>query len=629
MLWLHDFSLFGGLLLLLVSTTLVESTLVPRHATIVDRDTVQSNYTFIIAGGGVAGLTIADRLTEDPSVSVLVIEAGPFDAGIDGILVPGAYAPYYYFWPNLVTVPQAGLNNRSISTICAQVVGGGSTINAMVFLRGVVEDYNGWGLLGNSGWSWNNMLPYFMKSENFTKPSASLAKTANISWDDTVRGHSGPVQYSYPNYFYPASANWWNAAKSVGLQPVKDPNAGSNPGIFWIPSVLNATTMTRSYARRNHYDRVIASRPNYHVLASNSVSKVLFGGTQAIGVNYLPTAGGNISSVYASKEVILAAGALHTPQILQLSGIGPKKLLNKFGIPLVVDLPGVGQNLQDQSTLTIPYNFSANLFPNSGSMLSNATYNAEQLALYQAHQPSAYTIVSTLSTNIGQLALQDATSAYKQIAAQARARNPADSLPADVDPTVLKGYVAQRNLTIQQFESANVAVGTLHWDTADSALIYHLHPLSRGSVNINSTDPLANPLIDYRTLTDPTDAQLYTALFRKQRQLFLAPSMQVLGPVEAAPFGAQLTTDDQLVAVMRNQIDPSNAHQCCTAAMLPRELGGVVCSDQKVYGVKGLRVADISFWPMETSGAPTATMYAAGERLADVIKKEYCLAGAC
>ncbi|KAK3322055.1 hypothetical protein B0H66DRAFT_553184 [Apodospora peruviana] len=624
-----------AILALLLSPTVLLGTvaqprLVPRHATVVDRQTVNSNYTFIIAGGGIAGLTLADRLTEDSSVTVLVLEAGPFDQGQDGILIPGAFAPYLYFWPNLVTVPQVGLNDRSFPAICAQVVGGGSTINAMVFLRGATVDYDGWESLGNPRHSWDDLFPYFLKSENFTRPSASFAKAGNISWDEAVRAHKGPVKYSYPNYFYPGSANWWNAAKSVGLEPVKDPNApNSKNGIFWFPTVLDVPSMTRSYARRNHYDKVITSRPNYHVLASNTVSKILFRNKQAIGVSYLPTAGGTASSVYASKEVILAAGGLHTPQILQLSGIGPKKLLEKLSIPVVADLPGVGQNLQDQPTLEVPYNFSANVIPNPGTFLTNATYNAEQRAFYDAHQPSAYSIIATLSTNIARVSLQQATAAYKQMVAQARARNPADSLPTDVDATVLEGYKAQRKLILQQFESGSAAIGNLHWGTADSALIYLLKPLSRGSVNINSTDPLAPVVIDYRTATDPADLQVYTALFRKNRQIFAARNMQVLGPTEASPFGAQLTTDAQIATVMRNQVNPSNSHQCCTAAMMPRKLGGVVSSEHEVYGVKGLRVADISFWPTEVSGAPTATMYASAELLADMIKKEYCLDDYC
>ncbi|KAK1783209.1 hypothetical protein QBC45DRAFT_399999 [Copromyces sp. CBS 386.78] len=622
---------FGALLvsLLVACPSLIDATpvRVPRHATVVDSwSAAICNYTFVIAGGGIAGLTLADRLTEDPNVSVLVIDAGPLDQGEDGILVPGSYAPFLYFWPNLMTTPQEGLNNRSVFTPIAQVVGGGSTINAMVFVRGKADDYNKWGAIGNPGLSWNSFLPFFLKSENFTRPDPSFAKAANISWDESVRGNGGPVQYTYPNYYYPGSANWWNAAKSVGLPAIKDPNGGDNLGIYWFPHAVDASTRTRSHSKRNHYDRVKDSRPNYHILPSNMVSKVIFRGTTAVGVEYLPTAGGKAATAYAAKEVILAAGALNTPKILQLSGIGSKNLLQKHEIPVVVDLPGVGSNLQDQLTLKVPYTASNNLFPNSGSIANNATYAAEQRALYDSKKQGAYTIVSTLSTNIAMMSLSQTTSSYKKIVSNARAAAAPYSLSSGVDASVLAGYTVQRKLILEQFDSGKAGIGSLHWNTADGVTIYLNKPLSRGAVTINSTNPLENPLVDYRAVTDPADIEVLTALFRKNRELMTAPDMAALGVAEAAPFGEHITADSELASAFRGAIDPSNAHQCCTAAMMPRALGGVVSSEQKVYGVKGLRVADISYWPFQISGAPTATMYASGERLADSIKREYKLA---
>ncbi|KAI1348770.1 hypothetical protein F5Y01DRAFT_291150 [Xylaria sp. FL0043] len=608
-----------ALVFLLGAITGASAAVVPPHASVVSRQEAENTtYDFIIAGGGIAGLTVADRLTEDLSASVLVVERGPFDQGEDSVLIPGAYPAFQYF-DTLASEPLEALNNRSVDTVCGKVVGGGSVVNAMVYLRGDKTDYDYWGELGNPGWSWDSMFPYFLKGENFTAPNSDFAAQANISWDDSVRGTSGPVKYSYPNYFYPGSANWWNAAKSIGLPIVDDPESGNNLGIFWIPSVLDATTMTRSDARINHYERVKASRPNYHILASTTVSKVLFNGTQAVGVEYLPSAGGDRSNVYATKEVILAAGGVHTPQVLQLSGIGPQALLNELGIAVVQDLPGVGQNLQDQTTLTVEWNFTSNVTPNAGSLDTNATYDAEQRALYDTERKGAYTIVRTLSTNIAQLSLQLTTDNYSAIAAEARSRDPAASLPSDVDPTVLEGYKKQRELMIQQFEEQDAAVGTLYWDTSSSSLIYHLKPLSRGTVNINSTDPLASPVLDYRTATDPIDLALYIALFRRNRELFAAPDMASLGPIEASPFGPQIQTDEEIIEVLREQIIPSNAHQCCTAAMLPRDLGGVVDSEWKVHGVQGLRVADISYWPFQTSGAPTATMYASGEMVREIL----------
>ena len=211
--------------------------------------------------------------------------------------------------------------------------------------------------------------------------------------------------------------------------------------------------------------------------------------------------------------------------------------------------------------------------------------------------------------------MQLVTENYTDIAAEARSQDPAAYLPRDVDPTVLEGYKQQRELIIQQFEGQDAAVGTLYWSTSSTSLIYHLKPLSRGAVKINSTDPLVSPVVDYRTATDPIDLSIYLALFRKNRELFAAPDMASLGPVEASPFGAQVETDDELIAVMRQQINTSNAHQCCTAAMMPFDLGGVVDSEWNVHGVQGLRVADISYWPFQTSGAPTATMYGSGEKV--------------
>ncbi|KAH8807221.1 hypothetical protein F5884DRAFT_880018 [Xylogone sp. PMI_703] len=619
-------------LLLLGGLLLAKAGVIPRFATVVsERDVNESTYDFIIAGAGPSGLTLADRLTEDANVKVLVIEAGPLDKGENFIYVPGFRNPSPYFWPNLNTQPQTELNNQVIPLYCGKVVGGGSTVNSMVFLRATSGDFDAWESLGNRGWGWNEMLQYYKKSENFTLPNPELVTTTNITWDASVRGFSGPVQYTYPNYVYPASANWMAAIESVGVPYREDPSGGSNPGVFALPFSMDATnqTWTRSDARRNHYDRV-DTRPNYHLLTETTVAKITFKNNRATGVEYLPTAGGNLSTVRASKEVIVSAGALHTPQILMLSGIGPRKVLESLQIPVISDLPGVGQNLQDQYTLNVPYTWSNPVFPNSTSLSTNATYNATQYELYLAKKPSAYTISSNLPTNFGFVTLKQlANSTYQSIIAQAKAANPAAHLPSDIDPTVLAGYKAQRELMIQQLQNPNMASGSLNWNTDKTAQVFHLKPLSRGNLTINSTNPLANPVYDLRSATDPIDFKILTAGLRMLRTLMSTPAMAELGPTEVAPYGAQFQTDDEILSVLRAQTGPSAAHQCCTAAMLPRELGGVVDYERKVYGVQGLRVSDISNMPMVLAGPPTATQYATGEKVADMIKHEYCLDGYC
>lgn len=256
---------------------------------------------------------------------------------------------------------------------------------------------------------------------------------------------------------------------------------------------------------------------------------------------------------------------------------------------------------------------SNNVEPNWNSLLENATYDAEQFALYNNFRRGPYTITRTLSTNFISLPLQNLTSDYAKVIDTAHSTgNPGAFLPSDTDPTVVAGYKRQREIMLDQLENG-VSVGGLHWGTADTGHLYLFKPFSRGTVNINSTDPLANPLVDFRAATDPSDLDMAVALVRKARDIMDAPSMRVLGPTEVAPFGPEVQTDDEIKEAVRQTFNPSNGHECCTAAMMPRELGGVVTDQLKVYGVEGLRVADISFWPMPLNGAPSATVYASAE----------------
>lgn len=256
---------------------------------------------------------------------------------------------------------------------------------------------------------------------------------------------------------------------------------------------------------------------------------------------------------------------------------------------------------------------SNNVVPNWNSLVENATYDAEQFALYNTSRQGPYTITRTLSTNFISLPLQNLTSEYAKIIDIAHSiSSPGAYLPPDPDPAVVAGYTRQREIMLNQLENG-VSIGGLHWGTADTGTLYLFKPFSRGTVNINSTDPLANPLVDFRAATDPSDLEVAVALVRKARDIMGAPSMRVLGPTEVAPFGPGVQTDDEIKEAVRQTFNPSNGHECCTAAMMPKELGGVVNDQLKVYGVEGLRVADISSWPMPLNGAPSATVYASAE----------------
>lgn len=410
------------------------------------------------------------------------------------------------------------------------------------------------------------------------------------------------------------------------MRPWKDPNSGNQVGVGWFPTAVDPTNRTRSDAKTAHYDRVRRIRPNYHIVTDTMVSKILFKGTTATGVQYLPSAGGMSLNATASKEVLLAAGGVHTPQILQLSGIGPKSLLRKLGIKVIADLPGVGANFQDHPTFTIPYHISNNVVPNTGTLDSDPSYNAKQRSLYDSKRQGAYVITRGLTTNALLLPLCNATSSCQQIVKKAQEADPTAYLPQGTDPTVAAGYKAQRKILLKEIGASNHPSSLITWGTGNSVSIFFVAPLSRGSVNINSTDPLANPVIDWQSMVDPADFDNLVESFLKNRQIMNAPSMKSLGAREAAPFDDTVTDKEKIKEMLRQVATPSQAHECCTAAMMPKNLGGVVDPNRNVYGVDRLRVIDISYYSTIPSAPPVAAVYASAEKIADTLKKRYNLA---
>ncbi|KAL1794907.1 hypothetical protein ACET3X_006723 [Alternaria dauci] len=594
-----------------------------RTAKVIDARQVnnETTYDFVIVGGGIAGLTVADRLTENPDVTVLVVEYGPFDQKEDGVMIPGAYFPVPYLWLPLMSTPQTALNNKSFGVPCGRVVGGGSVVNAMFFHRSDAGLYNAWEELGAAGWGWADLLPYFKKSETFTAPDAEYAVRHNITWDAAVHGSDGPVQASYAPYDYPGSANKYNGALSLGIQPALDPNSGRAQGIFRLLRSVDPKMQTRSSARINRYDRD-AARPNYHILPNTAVSRVIFENLTAVGVEYISTSNGRKRAVRASKEVIMAAGGVHTPQILQLSGIGDPAHLKKFGIEPVSALPGVGRNLQDHLVLKVNYNYTSNHFPNGGSLQSNATYAMEQRVLYNTGKPSAYDLTSTTGNLIIQLPLSNWTNASVPILSKAASIYPADILGKDVDPSIVAGYEKQRAVIIKSINKE--AVGGLSWNAGPETSIYMTRPLSRGSIKIQSANILDAPLLDYGAITDPTDLDMLYAIYMKNRELMATSDLAILGHIETAPAPGIIDEKD-IKESIKAAVQPSNAHQCCTAAMMARKDGGVVDPQNRIYGTLGISVVDASTWPLVAGGGPQASVYAGAEKAADMIKERHGL----
>ncbi|KAK4151279.1 pyranose dehydrogenase 3 [Chaetomidium leptoderma] len=595
-----------------------------------------SVYDYVIVGGGISRLVVANRLTEDRRTSVLVIERGYFDDK------PEAIVPWYanqlddsvMIRPE--SAPNPELNNTTSSVAVAAVVGGGSVVNGMGYGRGSKADYDAWEELGNPGWGWGGMLPYFRKSTTFTPPSPEVVKHWNITWDPSVYGN-GPLRTQISDFQYPDIAVFWDALRrQPGLDIPPSANAGFGPGAFWAPLSIDARTMTRSTARSAYYDPVHATRGNLRLLTGQTAAEILFHPgkpLRAKGIRIVSRSDGTVRNVYAKKEVVLAAGAIQTPQLLQTSGIGPASVLQAAGVQVKKDLPSVGANLQDHPTALLLFKLSNQSFPNPDTITTNATYNATVWAEYLANKTGP---ISTANGNtiayysLPQLFLPDGggastSTSANDIATRLLSQNATSHLPPiyHTTPSLLHGYLAQRAILAARFNSTTSAITCTPFSGNGVTPSLLLKPLSRGTVTL---DPASSnnglPHVQYNTFQNPLDQETVLSIIRHRRS-FWATIPSALQPIEELAPGAQYQTDSELLTKLRADRSlfwPSLAHPCGTCAMMPETRGGCVGADLRVYGVRGLRVVDASVMPLIVGSALQATVYAVAEKAADIIK---------
>ncbi|ERF75652.1 hypothetical protein EPUS_08805 [Endocarpon pusillum Z07020] len=358
----------------------------PSSAQDLPQTPATATYDYVVVGCGIAGLVTSMRLSEDENVSVVCLEAGPFDHYEDSIQIPqfiGRDIGSIYDW-NITTTLQTQLDGATRPIPLGRAVGGGSIINGMVWNRGNQDDYNSWQSLGNPGWAWDDLLPYFKKSETFTPIFYEGVAQQPVTFVPDVHGRDGPVSVSYPNYYWPQTDNWFRALNQLGVATVYDPDEGTAAGGYFLASDIQPNNQTRSDARRTYYDPFLGRR-NYNVFQNSHVTRILFDNQRqqndhvslhATGVEYAADAASPRQTVLARREVILAAGAIHTPQLLQLSGVGPSALLNSLNIPVAQDLPGVGRNLQDHCLVYVNYPCKSNTpFGQSQCLMSNTDQN--------------------------------------------------------------------------------------------------------------------------------------------------------------------------------------------------------------------------------------------------------------
>ncbi|KAF5583034.1 GMC oxidoreductase [Fusarium pseudocircinatum] len=410
-------------------------------------DQLRNVYDYIIVGGGTAGLTIANRLSENPAVSVLVLEAGPLDDARN-LSIPGGLLPIpgtigsggwgKYQW-GLTTEPQIYLNHQNVGIPQGKAVGGSSILNGLCWSRGSVSDYDGWGKLGNKGWSWNDLLPYFKKSEKFTfNVEPHDANELHIRPQSAEHGYNGSVHVSYPQYFYDQSSNVLDGFAELGLPIIGDVNNGTATGATILPSSMHPDNQTRFDAREAHFDSASSSNS-----AHNSSQRV-------IGVEFATNNKSKARSISCTREVIVSAGAIFTPTLLQVSGIGPSDVLKSLGIPVKIDLPGVGYNLQDHPMVYANYYYRNESYFTSGE-ITNDVYD-EVAEEYIRNRTGPWT--APLINTVAFPSLRSATDDWKQF----MNKSSGDGIPSNTPNSVKRGYEVQKKILQDQILSNDTGI---------------------------------------------------------------------------------------------------------------------------------------------------------------------------
>lgn len=533
-------------------------------------------YDYVIVGAGSAGSILASRLSEDPGVTVCVLEAGPSDLR-PYVRVPAGFVKTLtqpeITW-QFKTEPSEGSGGRQISTTQGKVIGGSSSINGMMIVRGQPGDFDHWASLGNRGWGYQDVLPYFAKSERYTGRG-----------DDSVRGCSGQIPVTPMDWFHPISETFIDAAVAAGHKRNPDYNSGDQEGVGYFQRTIESGVRVSAAVG---FLAPALKRGNVELLSGVRAQRVLFEGKRAAGVGFIRRQGGEETIVKARREVIVSAGTANTARLLQISGVGPAGLLARLGVKVVHELPGVGANLSDH--------YSARLVMRARPGVTTLNEMARgprllwQIMRWVAQKPGVLTLTPSQ--------------------AHLFCKSNAGVATPDLQCVFVPGsYKEGKHYVLDDYPGV-----TGGW--------WQHRPLSRGYVHARSTDVFEDPAIQPNYLAHGLDQEVMVAGMKIIRGLLHSPTLAKYLQEETVP-GTQVSTDEQLLDFCKSH-GSTGYHLVGTARMGPKsDPMSVVDDSLRVHGLENLRVIDASIMPAITSGNTYAATLMIAEKGADLVRGKH------